>query len=564
VELEQAGYTVDISGVNLAVDTTEPISGDTLQDLSDVQMHLSLGKDETGYGIRLSAADSDPYLELQAALAAAAKTNRTEIKVPIYRIVIKPAADTITVRAENWLTDQTIAEVTLKTDTHPTADWAATRTKHNAQLDSLVEVIKQDKAKLAETYGKLLTERGVSLNAMDLVRFHEGPGMATITQLLTSADVSYVQINGFKHNNLRKNSPFIAWGFGQHELAELPGIGSPELPGTLTGVTIQRYNGETRPDWWPGKADTETFTDRHGNIIVVETEATRIADPYPGEPTETYHQTISILAPTNFLPDSGSETEATGWSVDLSRLGLPEMTDLIFTHPERPVATRERLGFTFNIYYEGEDSLVTGVYDGYYDAAVSGVLDMQHAFYGYEVHQQVTHNILIVSTSEKNGHFNPRNSATIALTEGHMDLMNSDYFEVISTGRHETGHALFNHLGLTGNEAINTLHRSLSAEFFRIIAESNWEKNGFGGHPQDRPTELFASFMNGLMVADFEVTMRAKLTPATATEYAQVAKVFREQLTKPLKTQNDRYETIDILQRLAEAETIANAIAAGK
>jgi len=145
-----------------------------------------------------------------------------------------------------------------------------------------------------------------------------------------------------------------------------------------------------------------------------------------------------------------------------------------------------------------------------------------------------------------------------------MDISETSYDEVKSTARHETSHALFNHLQLNNSRPFNELHKRLSPDFFKTIAEANWETNGFGGHPQDNTTELFASFMNGLMIDDLETTMRAKLTPATAAEYAETAKILREVLSKPLKTQNDRFEPIDILEKLTEAEGLARQIAAGE
>lgn len=426
--------------------------------------------------------------------------------------------------------------------------------------------VQQDKEKLSEVYGKLLTDNGVSLNAMDIMRVHEGKGMETMIKLFADYDVDRIKLNGFKHDLRAVSSPYISWEFSADTQADMQKTGSPELPGTLTSVEISRYEWAAVPRWWSGHATSEVFKDKYGNTVMVETTSSKKEIDHPGEPDEVYSQSITIMAPTNFLSATGSEATHVSWSVDLSKIGIPEMTDLVYSNPESPVAVKEApLGNKFNFYYEGDDNQVKKVFGGFYDAAIQGVMEMQYAFYGYSLEQQIIKNILIKpSNEEKNGFFAPRDSATIALTDEHMNLLKSDYGEVISTSRHESSHALFNYLELASNISVNELHKRLSPDFFKAIAESNWVSDGFGGHAQDNATELFASFMNGLMIADLETTMRTKLTPATAAEYADTAKVFHEALKKPLTTQNDRYETISILKKLADAEKIARSIAAGK
>ncbi|MBI4407369.1 MAG: hypothetical protein HY565_02600 [Candidatus Kerfeldbacteria bacterium] len=564
VELEQAGYTVEISGINLMVDTTGPLSGQTLTDLEQLQQSLSYSSSGES-GAKIVETATDPFLVLQQQIAETEKRTTKKVDVPIYQLKLKPTTTGITLTVTNWLTNETVTSADITALNSTTDDYTTWHGKYDAQLHDVLQAIQQDKAKLAKTYSQLLTDHGVSLNAMDIMRTHPGQGMETITRLFENEDVQRVAINGFKHNTLAKNSPFIAWEFEAGETAELLTTGSPELPGTLTSVELRRSNYDTKPDWWHGKPISETFTDQYGNLVIVETTVSNKAYEHSGEQDEAYSQMISIMVPTNFLDTMGRETEALSWSVDLSKLGIPEMTDLVYSHPERPVLTKElQFGFKFNVYYQGEDAQTENVYDGFYDAAMRGSLEMQYAFYGFDPEQQLTKNILIVPTNgEKNGYFTARNSATIALTDAHMNVRESDHAEVMSTARHETGHALFNHLRLGESQAIRDLHKRLSKDFFKAIDESNWETNGFGGHSQDNATEFFASFMNGIMEYRLEDKLRAKLTPATAAEYADACKTVREALTKPLKQANGPYESIDILIKLTEGERIANDIVAG-
>lgn len=562
VELEKAGYTIEISGIVVAADVTGSLKAKDISELSSLKDELSYG---SGAAPRLKVIETtvDPLAEIQRQVAADRK--KKSLDISIYRVVLTPGKTDITVNVENWLTNQTITTETFpqldgQKDTYET--WQAQR---DAKLTKIIQAIRRDKGDLAKQYGALLTEHGVTLNAMDIMQIHSGHGLEAIAQIIQTAEMTDITVHGFKHDRQRTDSPFIAWKFNNQTISEMAITGSPELPGTLTSIEIRRSSFNSVPAWWHGQAESTVYKDKHGNAIQVETSGYTIDDPAPDEPAAYYSQTISISVPTRFLDTVGSETEATGLSVDLTAVGLPEITDLAYCHPERPVETRHsHYGFTYNIYYEGNDALTTGVYHGYYDAAIFGVEEIQHAFYGDDLDQQVTRNILIIPTDNKNGYFSPRNSSTITYTAPHLNPAESNFREVERTGRHETAHAFFNHLQLDHAPAITALHASLSPDFFYAIAEKNWEGHGFGGHPEDNPTELFASFLNSILVDNLETVMRAKLTPITAAEYAETAKVFREALTNPLRAQNDQYETIRILDQLAEAETIARDIAAGK
>lgn len=564
VELEKDGYSIEISGVIFIADLAGPTSGQMLDDINSIQNGLSLRGDATSC-VKIIEETTDPLANLKQQLERA-KTGLKEIDVPIYQLTLKPNETGITLTVDNWLTDRTVITRELESFDRTNNDYATWEKGHDAKLNEVKYALRQDKETLAATYGKFLTEHGVSLNAMDIVQIHAGTGMEEMAKLFTTGQLSSVKFNGFKHDQRKVSSPFIAWDFYASDQSELALTGSPELPGTLTSVVLRRLDLDTVPSWWQGQSTSEIFQDNYGNTVMVETVEKQKNYTHKGEPAELYEQTILIMVPTKFIDSSGSESEAIGWNVDLTKLDLPELTNFAFSHPERPVATRtSELGFTFNLYYEGEDRLTHNVYDGYFDTAMLGTLEMQYAFYGYDPDQQLVSNILVVPTNgEKNGYFAARNSATIALTDEHMNLMEASHTEVMSTARHETSHALFNHLQLGSYELLTELHKRLSPAFFTAIAEANWEIDGFGGHPQDNTTELFASFMNSLMVNDLETTMRAKLTPVTAAEYADVAKIMRTMLSKPLITQNSPHETIQILEKLTEAEGLARQIAASE
>ncbi|EKD76342.1 MAG: hypothetical protein ACD_43C00146G0003 [uncultured bacterium] len=564
VESEKAGYTVEISGVLMMADVTSPLTSSELEDMAQIKNDFAYSGDSARTTEIVEQA-TDPLLELQRQLADGAVDTKM-LDVPIYQFRMKPTPAGISVVVENWLTDTTVTTTTFNALSLNKDEYSVWESNYNATVAGVQEAIQRDKATLAETYGKLLVDNGVSLNAMDIIRTHPGTGMETLTELFAENDIYDVELHGFKHDGRVISSPFISWDFTVNNQGDQPTTGSPELPGTLTSVELRRFDNDTVPTWWQGHNTSEIYKDNYGNTVMVETTVRQKEYEHEGQPNETYSQTIYVMVPTCFLETTGSETEAVGWNVDLTRLGLPELTDFVYSHPERPIKTIEvGMGFKYNIYYQGEDSQVKDVYTGFLNNATGGVRDLQTDFYGYEADQQVVTNILIVPTNgEKNGSFTARNSSTIALTDAHMDLMESNLYEVQSTARHETAHALFNHLRLAESKPIFDLHKRLSATFFATIAEANWETDGFGGHPDDNTHELFATFINSLKVHDLEATMRAKLTPATAAEYADVAKTFREELTKPLKSQNSPYETIQILEKLTEAENIANRIAAGQ
>lgn len=556
--LEDQGYTINLSGIYLSIELVSAASSGDIEEIEQFKYLLE--------GIDVKEDSADPLTSLTN---QAANENNT-VSVAVQQLHITNEKDGLKIRAENWLTDEQIGVFDFPQFNADKMDWNQFDTEQQARIDALKAALQRDKQGLVGAYGKLLTEHHVSLDKMDLMRTQPGDGMETILSLIKHSGFNSVTFNGFKRDNRVSNSPYINLTMTEANSAELPTTGTPEIAGTLSNVEMHRsfYGNDIngKPDWWNSRIPAnQVVQDQYGNTIMITTERTlQPADEYSAE-RYFYDQFISISVPTEFLAETGSEADWHTWSVDLTTVGLPELHNVVATHVERPVAQETDVyGFKYNFYYQGDDTMTTDVYTGFYHAIEGGSSEIQRDFYGNDVDQQLTKNIVIVPVAEKNGSFTPRNSTTIALTNEHLRIGESDYFEVKSTARHETAHAMFNHLRLIQSPEVTRLHARLSQDFFKAINESNWETNGFGGHSQDNATEFFASFINGLYVGDLEATMHAKLTPATAAEYADAAKTLRTELGSILRKQNDRYETIGILEELAKAERIANSIAAGQ
>lgn len=566
VELEKAGYTVDISGTTLSIDSTGELTADQVQDISQLtSMELDVAK------INFDDDSTNPLKKLHQQLepkdGRIINPDHTTLRVSIYAMHVQPGKAGNTVTVENWLTGKTICTEQVPFMFNPDKTYDQTQTEIQAALSRVKAQMDQDKAQLAGVYGKLLTDNGISINAMDLMQMHAGNGMETLATMFADDDVSHVTLNGFKSDMRNSSSPYVQWSLGSYN-SDLPPTGTPEMNGTLTSISMYRYSSDHIPDWYHANQTELIYKDKYNNTIIVESEKKPTTYEDPTNPQkDVYTQSIEISVPTAFLDSTVNETDWTGWNVDLTQIGLPELTNFVYNHPEKPVAIEKTGVFDYAVYYQGDDSLTTkqNVYSGFYDMAAQGAEAVQRAFYGYEAEQQIVHNIVIVPEHDKNGYFTPRNSATIALTAGEVSLRGSaDMNEVVSVARHESGHAIFNHLELDKNKEITALHKRLSAEFFKTINEKNWQDKGFGGHSEDNETEFFATFINSIMVNDLEARMHAKLTPALAAEYADAAKTVYTALEKTLQQQNGPYEHIEILEKLKQAETIANTIAAGK
>lgn len=107
VELEKAGYSIEISGINLIGDISGQITAEMFSDMSGIKDTLSHNF-ETGTGVTVVENGTNPLAVLKQELDASQRDHSKKIRVPIYRMILNPNSAGITFTVENWLTDQTL------------------------------------------------------------------------------------------------------------------------------------------------------------------------------------------------------------------------------------------------------------------------------------------------------------------------------------------------------------------------------------------------------------------------------------------------------------------------
>jgi hypothetical protein len=558
VDLETDGYVIKFSGVNFVLDAAATLTSEQKDEIRIIQNSIS------GVGI---IEDPLPPLEsLQHKIETS--PNNKDITVPIYQFTIHPDRQNFKVELKNILTGEKVAEALLDAPNSTEYDYDVLDTRRTQALDRLFKAMQRDEVRIATEYAHALKRHEVPAGAPDIMRIIPGNGLEQLSGLFDK-DVYEIQLAGFKNGQHEEDERAIKWIINVNEKYEMPVSGSPEIPGTFTDLNLWRYKVDVAaPDWWTGVSSTIISTDKNGNIITVETSAQKLK----GETDTTYTQNINVKVPEQFLPSTGDEKDAKGRSIDLTSVGLGEITDVVFDYPERITKVIEtKSGNEFNFYFDGEDSSVSKIEDSQYEAIVVGIEEVQEAFFAEKNSAQLIKNVRVVHSSERNAYFCPWRPDTIAFTDDHLGEK-SDNTMVISTARHETIHAVFNLLQLDNNPQLIDLYQELLGkdllllrflspeESFRIIAEGKWQGSNFGGHPKDNIDEFFTSFINSVFQEDLEKTMRSKLTPITAAKYAEAARTVREILSKALHVKNNNSQQVPILEKLAMAEKIATAM----
>lgn len=567
VELEKQGFVIDFQGISWKMNTN---GTGTSEESDDLDPYVTSFNDSL-----LTFYDPLKLLELKIQDWEAKKGQQSnsnyskEMGVYAYQFVVSVInSGNIKIELKNVLTGAVLAEIATESAESPLYD----ESRHKEKLNVLLQVVEKDRQNLVKIYSEVLRSHGVIEREMDIIKFLPGEGLRQI-QELGDKDLNGPVIFSADHpSRYREEGVEGKWEVDPHEIKV--GEGTPEMAGNLTSVSLDRYryiekDGEEQPpDWWKGSSENRVYIDKYRNLIHVTTDRGETEDG-----GSAYTQDIYIAVSEQLLPPDSDENMPTSWSVDLTVVGLPEMKNLVFHHPESSVKIiKTILDNEYVFYFYGDDSTVEEVDEAHYKAIVAGIEQVEAAF-GDLTPSQLIKKIRVLRSDSKNAYFFPRRPDTVGFTDDHLRKgVNTN--QVISTARHEAGHGVFKYLNLHDNQKWNSLFQELKVtnlvfqfvsmqRSFGVIPEEKWQNGGFGGHPQDNSDEFFTSFINTLLVEDLEGAMRKNLRRSAALEYAKIAQTLQEILSSEQSTKRDS-ANVPILEKLALAEKIAKEIAEGK
>lgn len=543
--LEKDGCEIQFVGASASV-TAEDSSINQVNDVNDFLINLPING-----GITMAQDVARPSQALEQALSLSEKRKdvQKKVNIPAYHFTVQIKENQAEIKVKNWITNSDVTDVTIQLVSQEIKG-SFEKSQENARraVEQIVQAIQQDRSTLYTKYAEQLKQNGVdNAHLIDIPKMRsEGNGIQQLKDLI--AQEVRININGYKRDFTPEASPYIDYDFFRTNFGEYKD-GTLEIGGTISSVEFTRTEFNDPPAWWE-KPGTHIYQDKYKNTIMVEYTFSNSNEG------DVYQQAIFVSVPTPFHGEKGTEVYHVPVSIDLQQAGLGTLENIIYESPERPTTTTKQESFQYYGFIQGKDNFEVPGYQ--WEAMFSEIAKLQQAFYGDELEQQLVSNVLVIPTTEVNGYFQPRNSTTIAVTQGFLEARDLTLRNVRSVARHETAHALFNHL-LKSDQELDGLMRKLTPDFYKAIAESNFQDKGFGGHPGDQLTELFASFMNAVMLDDVEQRI-GRLQPDLAREFAVVARTFRTALEKPLRAANSKGEVISILESLRRVEQRAEDV----
>ncbi len=202
---------------------------------------------------------------------------------------------------------------------------------------------------------------------------------------------------------------------------------------------------------------------------------------------------MAVKPRLTFLRELGEESLNASLTLELSELGLENLSGFVYTREERPVSF---LGGNneYGLYSNMKHEFILEKIAPHQDQIGSGISTIESLF-GRASGAQVT-NVYIINDHYPNGYFYPSYSDTIVITDEELDGKRS----LLVLAAHEAVHAFDDALKLSDGTFKDWYHKFRGANEFSSFCEALNERTflseGSVGHSQDNEKEFIASLVD--------------------------------------------------------------------